>query len=531
MLDINGLSICYGSVEVVHGVAMHIEQGKIVALIGPNGAGKSSVLRAVSGLIHPTSGDIVFLGASLIGMPPHEIAATGIAHVMEGRHLFGGLTVEDNLLLGGSSDVSASAGSMEDLFQRWPILGERCHQLAGTLSGGEQQLLAIGRALIPRPRLLMLDEPSWGLAPKIVRQLMQTITELRSEGMTILLVEQMAKIALKICDYGYVMSNGRIVLEGSSQELLSNPELHASYLGGEVSMRTPEEEKAEPLQKITEEPTDMPKPAERMDHGLKEIKRQEREKRKRELISPSEKILQFQREELPKPDQEIFKEREKLRAIRQQSFGSDQLFSDLKEELGQLSREVSDLKEVRTTPEDKIPLIPPYGKKSRRTFEKHRQERQAAWESEKLPEPVAEGGQRRSVNGKEWSAREAVRRERQASLMRGTSGPPPSKKLHLAEREGERQKRQEQWSRKSQKETKITSETRLPNDRKHFEMKRREREGTQWLGGNMKFPLEKTDKEQIDRKSRELARQQRQSAMQKSEKGTNPNRDKFRQPF
>ena len=234
MLAINGLTIAYGPVQVVHGVTMKVEEGQIVALIGPNGAGKSSVLRAVSGLIRPKGGDISFLGVSLVGVPPHEIANAGIAHVMEGRHLFGGLSVEDNLILAGSRDDKSSAGNLESIYQRWPRLRERREQLAGTLSGGEQQMLAIGRALMMRPRLLILDEPSWGLAPRIVRDLMETFSKLRREGVTILLCEQMAKLALKVCDYAYVMTGGQIMLQGTSAELLADPELRATYLGGEV---------------------------------------------------------------------------------------------------------------------------------------------------------------------------------------------------------------------------------------------------------------------------------------------------------
>ncbi len=235
MLEINALSIQYGAVEVVHGASLRVEEGQIVALIGPNGAGKSSILRAVSGIKRPSGGSITFMGANIIGAPPHKIVEAGIAHVMEGRHLFGGLNVEDNLVLAGSSVKSGNSGSLEDAYRRWPILKARNRQLAGNLSGGEQQMLAIARALMTRPRLVILDEPSWGLAPRVVRELMHTITDLRSEGMTILLCEQMANLALKICDVGYVMSNGRVVLNGSAEELLSNPDLQATYLGGDVS--------------------------------------------------------------------------------------------------------------------------------------------------------------------------------------------------------------------------------------------------------------------------------------------------------
>jgi lactate racemase len=234
MLEVSNIRISYGAIEVVHGVSLRVDEGRIVALIGPNGAGKSSVLEAVSGLIRPTAGDIVFLGTSLIGVPPHEVASSGVGHVMEGRHLFGGLTVEDNLLLASSNDENSADGNIESVYQRWPRLRERKDQVAGTLSGGEQQMAAIGRALMRRPRLLMLDEPSWGLAPLVVRDLMKTLTQLRDEGMTILLVEQMANLALGICDYAYVMTVGRVALQGEPRELAANPQLQATYLGGAV---------------------------------------------------------------------------------------------------------------------------------------------------------------------------------------------------------------------------------------------------------------------------------------------------------
>ena len=234
MLEINGLSIRYGAVEVVHSISLKVEEGQIVALLGSNGAGKSSILKAISGIKQPSSGNILFLGTSLVGMPPHQIVAAGVAHVMEGRHLFGSLTVEDNLALAASCQDGGNGGSFEDVYRRWPILRERCRQTAGTLSGGEQQMLAIARALMTRPRLMILDEPSWGLAPRVVRELMKTVKTLQSEGMTILLCEQMANLALNICDAGYVMSNGRVVLSGNADELLSNPDLQAIYLGGDV---------------------------------------------------------------------------------------------------------------------------------------------------------------------------------------------------------------------------------------------------------------------------------------------------------
>ena len=516
MLDINGLSISYGAVEVVHGVTMHIDEGKIVALIGPNGAGKSSVLRAVSGLIRPSSGDIAFLGASLVGAPPHEIAAAGIAHVMEGRHLFAGLTVEDNLLLAGSGDGGSSAGSMEAVFQRWPILRERQHQLAGNLSGGEQQMLAICRALMARPRLVMLDEPSWGLAPRVVRELIQTIEQLRSEGITILLVEQMAKMALKICDYGYLMTTGRIVLEGSAQELLSNPDLQARYLGGKIGAEIRSEKEVKPPPEATVRQRDVRKTAAGTARLLKEKERREKAEREAEEI-PAGK-LQPPLAEPHYPKEGTLLGRERLRQIRQQSFGSDKIFSDLKEELGRIRKEVSGLKEVQTIPEDKTPLPPLYWKKDWHAFEKQRRERQAHWKPEELSGPETKVSPRGRIGGKDWMALEAARKKRQVSLMRETkSHPSPSKETDLAGRERERKSRQEKGNKKSQEEqeTNIPSETRLSKDYKQLEMKRRERERTQGLGYNMKASPEKRDKHQVDWKSRELARQQRRGEMEK----------------
>jgi branched-chain amino acid transport system ATP-binding protein len=232
MLAINGLRSGYGKVEVLHDVSLTIEQGQTVTLIGSNGAGKTTLLKTISGLIRPTAGTIKFEGKSIIRRPPHKIVGLGLCQVPEGRAILKRMTVTENLLMGAynrrdaeiSKDVSA-------VFERFPALAERREQLAGTLSGGEQQMLAIGRALMARPRLLLLDEPSLGLAPKFITRIFLTIRELQKEGKTILLVEQNARHALQVADRGYVMERGRIVLTGSGQELLKMPEVRSTYLG------------------------------------------------------------------------------------------------------------------------------------------------------------------------------------------------------------------------------------------------------------------------------------------------------------
>jgi branched-chain amino acid transport system ATP-binding protein len=232
MLVIKGLRSGYGKIEVLHGLDMDIEQGKIVTLIGANGAGKTTLLRTISGLLRPSAGSIDFEGESIVRQPAHRIVALGISHVPEGRAILKRMTVIDNLRMGayvrGDAEVAAD---IDSVLTRFPVLGERRQQLAGTLSGGEQQMLAIGRALVARPRLLLLDEPSLGLAPKIVTRIFLTLRELKSEGKTILLVEQNARQALQVADRGYVMERGRIVISGSGQELLSMPEVQRTYLG------------------------------------------------------------------------------------------------------------------------------------------------------------------------------------------------------------------------------------------------------------------------------------------------------------
>jgi branched-chain amino acid transport system ATP-binding protein len=232
MLTIKKLRSGYGKIEVLHDVGIDILQGQIVSLIGANGAGKTTLLKTISGLLRPTGGGIEFEGESIVRRPPHTIVEFGISHVPEGRAILKRMTVIDNLRMGAYvRRDSAIASDIDSVFERFPVLSERRLQMAGTLSGGEQQMLAIGRALVARPRLLLLDEPSLGLAPKIVTRIFLTLRELKNEGKTILLVEQNARQALQIADHGYVMERGRIVIKGSGQELLNMPDVQRTYLG------------------------------------------------------------------------------------------------------------------------------------------------------------------------------------------------------------------------------------------------------------------------------------------------------------
>ncbi len=232
MLEVKNLYIRYGPVEAVSGVSFLVKKGQLVALLGSNGVGKTSILRAITGLISPQSGEIFFEGERIQGKPAHTIVRLGIVQVMEGRRLFGGLSVEDNLLLGGcyiNSPIRRSR--LEEIYHRFPILREKKPQLAGSLSGGQQQILAIARALMGTPKMLVLDEPSFGLAPLIVEELMTLIKNLCREGMTILMVEQMANMALEIADYGYIMSPGRIAMDGLAKEIAQHEMLKKTYLG------------------------------------------------------------------------------------------------------------------------------------------------------------------------------------------------------------------------------------------------------------------------------------------------------------
>ena len=232
MLIVRELRSGYGKIEVLHEVAVTVEQGQIVALIGANGAGKTTLLKTISGLIRPTAGEIAFEGVSIAQRPAHDIAGLGISHVPEGRAILKRMSVLDNLRMGAYVRTDAAverdiAGALD----RFPVLAERRTQMAGALSGGEQQMLAIARALVARPRLLLLDEPSLGLAPKFVTRIFLTLRELRQEGKTILLVEQNARLALQIADQGHVMERGKIVITGSGRGLLEMPEVQRTYLG------------------------------------------------------------------------------------------------------------------------------------------------------------------------------------------------------------------------------------------------------------------------------------------------------------
>jgi branched-chain amino acid transport system ATP-binding protein len=242
LLQIENLEVSYGAIRALHGVSLSIDAGEIVALIGSNGAGKTTLLRTISGLLRPTAGSIGFStdagsGGRLAGLQrllPHEIVRLGISHVPEGRQIFPDLTVRENLLLGGyqRTDPREIERSFERCCQLFPILAERRRQRAGTLSGGEQQMLAIGRALMARPRLLLLDEPSLGLAPLIVRKIFEIIRTINGDGTTVFLVEQNARMALTIAHRGYVMQTGRVILSDKASALLENDEVQKAYLGG-----------------------------------------------------------------------------------------------------------------------------------------------------------------------------------------------------------------------------------------------------------------------------------------------------------
>jgi len=232
MLSIRGLRSGYGKIEVLHDVDIAIERGQIVTLIGANGAGKTTLLKTISGLLRPTAGAIEFDGQGIAGRPPHKIVGLGLSQVPEGRAILKRMTVMDNLRMGAFTRSDGEIDrDIDAVFARFPALAERRQQMAGTLSGGEQQMLAIGRALVARPSLLLLDEPSLGLAPKFITRIFLTLRELKKEGKTILLVEQNARQALQVADRGYVMERGRIVLSGSGQELLNMPEVQRTYLG------------------------------------------------------------------------------------------------------------------------------------------------------------------------------------------------------------------------------------------------------------------------------------------------------------
>lgn len=233
VLELHGIEVYYGAIKALKGVSLTVADGELVTLIGSNGAGKSTTLRAISSLLHPRSGQITYHGKRIDGLPPHQIVALGISHCPEGRRVFSGLTVEENLRMGAiqRKDRAAVGADVERIYGLFPRLKERRQQLAGTLSGGEQQMLAISRALMSKPKLLLLDEPSLGLAPLVVEMIFATIRQLKAEKTTILLVEQNARLALEIADRAYVLETGRVTLAGAADELRHNPDVERTYLG------------------------------------------------------------------------------------------------------------------------------------------------------------------------------------------------------------------------------------------------------------------------------------------------------------
>lgn len=234
MLEVKNLSVHYGMIQAVRNVDFTVKEGEIVSLIGANGAGKSTILKTLSGLIHPSEGEIVYLGENIASTSAKKIVEKGLVQVPEGRHVFPGLTVKENLELGAflRKDKEEIQKNMEAVFERFPILKERKDQDAQTLSGGEQQMLAMGRALMSRPKLLLLDEPSMGLAPIFIREIFKIIQEIQKTGTTVLLIEQNAKMALSISNRAYVLETGSVVLSGTGQELLESDEIQKAYLGG-----------------------------------------------------------------------------------------------------------------------------------------------------------------------------------------------------------------------------------------------------------------------------------------------------------
>jgi branched-chain amino acid transport system ATP-binding protein len=233
LLEIRNVSVCYGEVEVLHNLTLKIPEGEIVAIVGANGAGKTTLLNTISGMMSPASGDILFQEEVINGLPPHKVVGKGIAHIPEGRRLFPLLSVRDNLLLGAyiQSARKYMNETLAEIYKLFPKLKERENQLAGTLSGGEQQMVTIGRGLMSRPKLLMLDEPSLGLAPQLVHETFKTVQQIRERGATILLVEQNVQQSLKIAKHGFVLENGHVVNEGTGQALLGDPHVKKAYLG------------------------------------------------------------------------------------------------------------------------------------------------------------------------------------------------------------------------------------------------------------------------------------------------------------
>jgi branched-chain amino acid transport system ATP-binding protein len=234
MLEVRGLHCRYGKIGVLKGISLEVRAGELVSLIGANGAGKTTTLKAISGLVAPVGGQIMFEGEDITSAPARRILALGIAHCPEGRRVFPYMTVQENLEMGCylRADRARVASDMERIFARFPVLAERRSQPAGTLSGGEQQMLAIGRALMSRPRLVLFDEPSLGLAPTMVERTFEIIAEIRKEGTTVLMVEQNAYAALEMCDRSYVLESGEVALHGTGAALLGHPHVRQAYLGG-----------------------------------------------------------------------------------------------------------------------------------------------------------------------------------------------------------------------------------------------------------------------------------------------------------
>jgi branched-chain amino acid transport system ATP-binding protein len=233
LLEVRDLRVHYGKVEAVKGVSLSLEEGGIITLIGANGAGKSSILKAISGLVKPSAGRILFRGERIDGLPAHRIVERGIVNVPEGRRLFKLMTVRENLRLGAYLDTDGGRinKGIEEVFDRFPVLREKQNQASGKLSGGQQQMVAIGRALMARPKVLLMDEPSLGLSPKLIDEIAELVVRLRESGLSIVLVEQNANLALQLSDHGYVLETGSIALEGPSNRLLSDPEVARAYLG------------------------------------------------------------------------------------------------------------------------------------------------------------------------------------------------------------------------------------------------------------------------------------------------------------
>ncbi|HWR10021.1 ABC transporter ATP-binding protein [Sporomusa sp.] len=234
MLKVDNINVYYGAIHALKGISVEVNQGEIVTLIGANGAGKSTTLRTISGLLKPKTGQIAFEGQNIAGVPAQNIVKLGISQVPEGRRVFAHMSVLENLELGAylRSDTKEIKADMDNVFARFPRLGERRSQLSGTLSGGEQQMLAMGRALMSRPRILLLDEPSMGLAPLLVKEIFSIIKDINQTGTTILLVEQNAHMALSIANKAYVLETGRIILSGDAKELAASEEIRKAYLGG-----------------------------------------------------------------------------------------------------------------------------------------------------------------------------------------------------------------------------------------------------------------------------------------------------------